>query len=140
MPTITKVFVDTNVFVALSDERDSTHGKAISLKDKLKIKAVKLFTSSDVIGETLTVMSKKLGKKKAVDFFNKFKDYGIKEIFISEDIHKEARKFFAGVKSKNVSFIDCSSAIVMKKYKIEAIFSFDEDFKILGVKLIGEIL
>ena len=139
MLTTYKVFVDTNVFVALSDERDSTHGKAISLKDKLKIKAVKLFTSSDVIGETLTVMSKKLGKKKAVDFFNKFKDYGIKEIFISEDIHKEARKFFAGVKSKNVSFIDCSSVVAMRRNKIKVAFTFDEDFRSLGIKLAEDV-
>lgn len=138
MPTTSKAFVDTNVFVATRNENDPTHKKAIRLFDYLKKNSIQLYTSSDVIGETLTVMSKKLGKAIAADWFNDYKKSEVKEIFVDEDIHEEARNLFFQVRSKNISFIDCSSAVAMKKNKINVIFTFDEHFKKLGVRLLGE--
>jgi len=43
------------------------------------------------------------------------------------------------VSSKNISFIDCSSAVAMKRNKIKTIFSFDKDFKKLGVNLAADV-
>jgi len=134
MPTISKIFIDTNVFVAIKDDKDSTHDRAILLLKTLKSKKVRFFTSSDVIGESITVISKKLGKLAAIEFLNHANNYA-KEIFIDKFLHKEAKDFFKRVKSKKISFIDCSSVVAMKRNKIKAIFSFDRDFKQLGVIL-----
>lgn len=135
-----RVFVDTNVFVALRDLNDSTHQEAVKLSANLLKRKVEWFTSSDVIGETLTVMSRKLGRQVAVDWYQDFKKGGIKEIFVDDFPHKTARRFFGKVKSKTISFVDCSSVVVMKKNKIDAIFSFDEDFRKMGVKLLGDLV
>lgn len=137
MPTISKVFVDTNVFVALRDENDSTHKRAKRLLLKLNSEEATLFTSSDVIGETLTVLSKKLGKSHAVEFARKV-GVMVEEIFITEVIHQKARELFLRAGSKNISFIDCSSVIAMKSAKIPVAFTFDQHFKTLGVKLLRE--
>lgn len=134
---ISEVFVDTNVFVTIRDNTDSTHKKALKISEYLSKNKVRLATSSDVIGETLTVISKKLGKKIAIDWYKDFKNSSIREIFIDDKIHSETRKFFAKIKSKNISFIDCSSVVAMKRNKIKYIFSFDEDFRGLGVKLLN---
>lgn len=135
MPTISKIFIDTNVFVAIKDDNDSTHDRAmLLLKTLKKSKKVKFYTSSDVIGESLTVISKKLGKLAAIEFLSQFKNYA-HEIFIDKYLHQETRDFFRRVKSKNISFIDCSSVVAMKRHKIKTIFSFDQDFKSLGVQL-----
>lgn len=134
-----KVFIDTNIFVALRDETDSTHAKAIHFYEVLKSDNTKFITSSDIIAESLTVISKKLGKRSAIDFLDGIGAFA-KEIFIDENLHKETRKFFRRIKSKNISFVDCSSVIAMKKNKLDTIFSFDEDFKKLGVKLLSDIV
>lgn len=139
MPTIFKVFVDTNVFVAIRDTRDSTHNQAVRLATKLSELKVKLVTSSDILGETLTVLSKKLGKEVCRDWYKDFQQNGPSEIFIDQYLHKEARDLFKRVKSKNISFIDCSSAVAMRRNKIKAIFSFDKDFRKLGVKLATDV-
>lgn len=138
MPTISKVFVDTNIFVAIRDTRDSTHGRAVKIYEEFKAKKVKFFTSSDVISETLTVLAKKLGKLAAIDFLDNFSVL-TKEIFIDKYLHQGTREFFKRVKSKNISFIDCSSVVAMKRNKIKTIFSFDKDFKKLGVKLAADV-
>ncbi len=139
MPTISKVFVDTNVFVAIRDIKDSTHSRAVKIYEEFKSKKVKFFTSSDVIGETLTVLAKKLGKPVAKEFLDNFSVL-TREIFIDPLLHKESRDFFKRVKSKNISFIDCSSAVAMRRNKIKIIFSFDKDFRKLGVKLAADVL
>lgn len=138
MPTISKVFIDTNVFVAFKDNKDSTYKRARELYKILKLKKFKFFTSSDVIGESLTVISKKLGKLAANEFLSEIHTYA-KEIFIDKYLHKESRDVFKRIKSKNISFIDCSSAVAMKRKKIKIIFSFDKDFRKLGVKLAADV-
>ena len=138
MPMISKAFIDTNVFVAFKDDNDSTHKRARELYKVLKLKKVKFFTSSDVIGESLTVISKKMGKSAAIEFLSKIHAYA-KEIFIDRYVHKEARDLFKRIKSKTISFIDCSSVVAMKRNKIKTIFSFDKDFKKLGVKLVADV-
>lgn len=134
MPTVSKVFVDTNVFVALRDTKDSTHRRAVSLYKELKLKKTKFLTSSDVIGETVTILARKLGKQSALDFLKTVNSL-TQEIFIDAFLHKESRDLFKRIKSKNISFIDCSSVVAMKRHKIKIIFSLDQDFKKLGVEL-----
>jgi len=140
MPTITKVFIDTNIFVAIRDINDSTHERAVEISNRLEKEGIKLYTSSDVLGETLTVLSKKLGKSVVNDWYKDFVKSSVKEIFIDEVTHRETREFFSRVKSKNVSFIDCSNVVAMKRNKIKVIFSFDEDFRGMGMKLLGDVI
>lgn len=130
----------TNVFVATRDFNDSTHKKAIELSNFLLNREADWLTSSEVIGETLTVMSQKLGKQVALDWYKDFEKGGIKEIFVDEILHKTARRFFKKIRSKNVSFVDCSSVIAMKRNKINIIFSFDKDFRKMGVGLLGDLM
>jgi len=140
MRMISKVFVDTNVFVAIRDTTDTTHIRAIKISEYLHNHKVKWCTSSDIIGETLTVMSKKLGKAICVDWYKDFRNSRIEEIFVDEKLHKEARSAFKQIRSKNTSFIDCSSVVAMKRNKIKYIFSFDEDFRKMGMKLIEDVV
>lgn len=140
MHMISEVFVDTNVFVTIRDNTDSTHKKALKISEYISKNKIKWATSSDVIGETLTVISKKLGKEIAIDWYKDFKNSSIREIFIDEATHRETRKFFTKVKSKNISFIDCSNVIAMKRNKIKHIFSFDEYFRKMGVELLSDAI
>lgn len=140
MHTITKVFVDTSVFVSLADNSDPNHENAIRLSEIIAKNKTSLYTSSDVIGETLTVISRKLGKNETHKFYRTYLCGVIKEIFIDKYIHNQTRDFFFKIKSKNISFIDCSSVIVMKRNKIQTIFSFDEHFKKMGVKLLSDVV
>lgn len=138
-PNPNEAFIDTNIFAAVRDSEDPTHKKAIKLFDYIEKNSIQLFTSSDVIGETVTLLSRKLGKEIAKDWFYDYQKSGIVEIFIDSGIHAKARDLFFSTKSKNITFIDCSCVIAMKKNKIEYAFTFDKHFKKLGAKLLSEI-
>lgn len=131
-----KVFVDTSAFVSLHDGNDPNHKKAFDLALRLDKKSAELFTSSDVVGESLTVISRKMGKVKAAEFINNFKTNGVREIFIDEELHEKTKKLFLTVKSKNISFIDCSNIVAMKKRGIKQIFAFDQDFRKMRVTML----
>lgn len=135
---VSKIFVDTNIFVATRDFNDSTHQKALKLTKYMEGKNCAWYTSSDVVGETLTVISQKLGKDIASDWHKDFLKSGIRVIFVDQLIHKKAKEFFLKTKQKNISFVDCSCVIAMKESNIDTIFSFDKDFKKMGMKLLGE--
>ena len=94
MLTASNIFVDTSAFVSLWDDKDPNHIKAIRIQSKLKELKVNVYVSSDIIGETLTVISRKLGKENAIDFLEKIQESNVQEIFIDEFLHKETRKFF----------------------------------------------
>ncbi len=85
------------------------------------------------------MVSRKLGKPHAREFAREAEKMA-EEIFISQEMHEKARKLFFKITSKNISFIDCSSAIAMEQAKIDAVFTFDKHFKSLGAKLIEDIL
>jgi len=137
--TITKIFIDTNVFVALEDEADSTHKRAIEISQYLlKQNNVKYYTSSEVISETLTVISRKLGKEVAKKFVKKHKNSHMIDIFFDENLYRKTVNTYLKLKQNSISFVDCSNVVIMRKYKIKYIFSFDEDFKKMGVELLGD--
>ena len=130
-----KIFVDTNVFYALRDKNDSTHKKAVKILDEIQEKNISLFTSSYVIGETLTLISLRLGKRQAIEFVEQVEVLA-EEIFITRENHMSTINLFLKQKSKNISFIDCSSVVVMKENGIKYAFTFDKHFEKLGVKLL----
>lgn len=141
MPTISSIFIDTNVFVALEDISDSTHDKAVAISEYLvKQSGIKYFTSSEVVAETFTVLSRKLGNEAVKLFLAKHQKSNIIDIFLDEQLYKETVKRFVEIKKAKVSFVDCSNVIIMKRNKIGIIFSFDEDFRKMGVGLLGDLV
>lgn len=121
------LFVDSSAFVSLYDEKDSLNSRAWELLKKIPDEW-SIYTSSEVISETLTVISQKLGKHKCAYFYDQVL-YGIEMIMIDINIFNEAIDLFKKIKSKNVSFVDCTSFVICKQHKIKTVFTFDQHFK-----------
>lgn len=109
----------------------------MSVLKRLDDNGVVLVTSTDVLGETLTVISRKLGKSMAREFYDSFVlGSAMKILLVGDMVQSEAINLFFRARSKKVSYIDCSSVVMMKQNKIELAFTFDRHFKQLGVKLV----
>ena len=135
---MTKFFIDTDAFIALNDESDLLHQKANKIWQKLALLKEKYsaYTSTNVLLETLTIVSQRLGKMKAIQLLGELRSGAFIVIHPSESTVFEAEKIFCRIKSKNVSYADCLSFAVMKQKKINLIFSFDKDFKKMGFSLL----
>lgn len=124
-----RVFVDANIFVALVNEKDSTHHKALKLMAKLAKHDPQLFTSSDIIKEAATIISQRIDHNSAIKFLNEIETGDIKMIFVDHQLHEEGLEEFKKQTSKNISCVDAISFVIMQKYDIPVVFTFDRDFR-----------
>lgn len=131
-------FVDSNIYVALFDDNDRTHSRATELQKKITSSDFKLLTSSNIVSECLTIISQKLGKPFALKFLKGLEESGTEVLFVDELIYNEALRLFPKIKSKNVSFVDCTSFVIMKNRGIKVVFTFDQHFKSQGFKLLSD--
>lgn len=133
------VFVDSDAFVALSKKDDSSFIKANKILNNLKLQKARLCTSNYVFSETITVISKKVGRMAALSYIGILKSlqnpFTVR--WMDENIENIAIEIFRQQTSKNVSFVDCANMAVVKHDHIDAIFSFDEIYRKNGFKLLS---
>ncbi len=119
------VFIDSSFIIALADESDQFHRKAVELLPKLG----KNRTISDlVLSESVTAVGARLGSGpgKAV-FDNLLYDPSMKVVFGNKRLYQRALPIFlrhGGV----LSFSDALSVRIMHDQKITELASFDSDF------------
>lgn len=133
---MTSIFIDTTAFRSLFDPRDACAKKAAGILRRLP-KTAKLITTDYIIDETYTGLLTRSGYKYALIFDQAFikGDWQIEWIspqrFIrTQDVFRRYNK------DKVWSFTDCSSFVVIKELKIPAAFSFDKNFRQMGIKIL----
>lgn len=132
-----RIFVDSSVLFSLKCPTDRDHVKAHSLLNKLSKKEVISFISTEVISECVSLTSRRLGKKVAISLLDELRSGSYTIVNCELDTLFEAEAIFREVASKNVSYCDCVSFAVMRRYGILWAFSFDEHFKKQGFKRLG---
>ena len=138
-----KLFIDTSAFVARLDKKDTCHGAAIETFDAIArglYKYNKLYTSNYVLDESVTHV---LYRTKRHDHALRMLDLitnsrYINMLWVTEDVQDRAIFLFRKYTDKILSITDCTSAVLMNDYGMDAIFTFDSDFKVLGFKTIPE--
>ncbi len=136
-----RIFVDSNIFYSLKDEKDSNHKKVSKIYKKLfEDSSTVIVTSTQIFSETVTLLSQRVSKLAAIDFWNDSKAMEI--TYLSKEVFQEALNIFKETKTKNISFADCTTIAICRKrkYKIDALFSFDKHFEVPGIKLLHKIL
>lgn len=133
-PSRDSIFVDTSAFFALADRTDRFHSLAVKF---LEENQAPLVTSSPVIHETITLIRMRLGHEPAVRFGERLLDETITPVIqLTKADEKEAWSIFRRHNDKRLSFVDCTSFALMKRYGIHAAFAFDDDFRQFGAWIV----
>ncbi|OGG19822.1 hypothetical protein A3D03_01005 [Candidatus Gottesmanbacteria bacterium RIFCSPHIGHO2_02_FULL_40_13] len=130
------IFVDTSAWFAIYNPSDSHHQQSLKIAKSLQDQNIARVTSNIIITETLTLISMRVGKKEALTLGNMYTASNLQVVFTDQELHQKAWEIFQSIKDKDVSFADCSSFAVMEALGIKKAFSFDEDFKRYGFKLL----
>lgn len=125
------VFIDSSALIALWDQDDSNHPEAIEKSQELQRKQAVIFISNIIAGEVLTVLSMKLGIKIANQCGEMLQR--LNTVFVDESLHQKAWDGFQKRTSKNLSFFDYTSWAIIREFNMDKVFTFDRDFKKLGV-------
>lgn len=134
---MTNIFVDTDALVAVHDGKDASHKKALHILEEISILPHVLYTSLNILLEALTMISQRVSKEYAISVLDELRSGKYIVIHPDEQTIAQAEDIFRAIKSKNVSYSDCVSFAVMRRYGIERVFSFDIHFKKMGFKRIG---
>ena len=126
------IFVDSCAWFALFVESSEDHDQAIEWRD---VNTSRLLTTDYVVDETLTLLTARGHKYRALgfgaQFFGPSRDlaalYRVDEYDLSE-----AWDVFRKFTDKQWSFTDCTSYVVMRRLGIDTAFTFDEHFRQFG--------
>ena len=123
------IFIDTGAYLALFHKRDQHHQECCEFWERIKNSNCIPITTNHIIDELATLLARR------TDY--NFASRKLHEIYASEYpvIYRSDRKdelealeLFEKFADQKVSFTDCISFAILKKLKIEQVFSFDRHF------------
>ena len=85
--------------------------------------------TSDIIAETLTVLSHKDGQKTARGFLDFAQEPSKNDLIIlprQEKFFQKALQVFGGQEKKGTSYVDCHNVVIMREFGLDNILSFDK--------------
>ncbi len=127
------IFIDTSAWLALADNDDAHHKKAVSAYPSLLKFHSALVTSNLVIAESYILILKELGHKAAISFLEGIKTSPrILKVYSNEKIEADAEEILAKYDDHNFSYTDAVSFAIMKELKIKKAFCFDKHFMTAG--------
>ncbi|OGD85907.1 hypothetical protein A2164_02995 [Candidatus Curtissbacteria bacterium RBG_13_35_7] len=135
-----KIFIDTSAWLAYYLSNDRNHLKIKKLLKGLIANKAIIYTSNDVIDETITRLIYTTHPR----FVKKFVDLlkaGIKtgnliELWVDELLQQEAFELAIKFSEHKLSLTDCTIIILVKRFNINLLVSLDSDFKKVGVNVL----
>lgn len=132
-----RAFIDSNFFIALLKQNDECHQKAQRVLFAVKDNPIVFYTSYYIVDETATVLSMRISKGTANQFLQSLADTDFPILLeVNNELRLQSYKLFTTLDDKNISIIDCYSAVLMKMHDIKRCFTFDYHFKKLGFEIL----
>ena len=133
---MSRVFVDTWAWYALTDPNDADHELARLANDELLDAAHTFVITNFVLDETLTLVRYNIGHAAAVKFRHTLDQliaaHLVQFVRIGEDHEAAAWRTFERYADQEFSYTDCTSFSVMRALKLTHIFTGDSHFATMG--------
>jgi predicted nucleic acid-binding protein len=132
-----RIFCDTSFFYACADIADMYHWRAMALAGAALSRSTQLWTTWDVISETITLLRYRHSSAAALRFLDSVKP-GLYVVDYGAGTRVEAEQVFRRhSRDHRLSFCDAISFVVVTML-LERMpcFAFDEDFRRLGLTVI----
>lgn len=123
------ILIDSDALIALINEKDGLHQKALKIKNKLNRLGSIFVISRYIIAETATFLTLRISKKTANQFLKDLSHHQILIIDPHEELEKLTRKLFFKQKSRQVTYFDCANMAILSRYHWKTIFSFDKHYR-----------
>lgn len=134
-----EVFVDSSGWYAMVDADDPNHVAAVRTLRRLTEGRRVLVSTNHVIGETYTLLRKRLGLRLAHGFLQYVRtDPAVQRTFVPEEWEDEAERLLEQFDDPLFSYVDAVSFVTMRRLRILEALAFDRDFAIAGFTLAGD--
>jgi len=124
------IFLDTSAIYALADKADPNHDTAYRKFDLALKSGETFFLHNYVLIESAALLQARLGLPSAIIFLKDAKSFEVE--WIDQDLHEEAAEELERIGKRGISFVDCTSFLVMRRKGIQKVLAFDPDFQDQG--------
>lgn len=141
IPTFLTIINDADAIIALVNENDANHEKAVTISGMLTKQQATVLTPVTSVIEAITALKRAINRPDlAKEIVAACQNGNIATIDVPADILPEAIPFFNPDSSKQDTMFDAVIAAMAKRYNADAIFSFDKGYKKTGILLVAEAL
>lgn len=134
---MSRVFVDTSAFVALRNRAEREHEAARRTLAELVAEGARMFTSSDVFGETYTALLRRVGHREALAWGRHMRAGAAIEIVTVDDaVADDAWGLLEQHADKAWSHVDATSFALMEREGSTSAFAFDRHFQQRGLRVL----
>lgn len=128
------LFLDSSFFIALLNEKDSEHHRAVEVFDEVASGSMgSVYTSDYVFDEAVTFTLTRTGRPDlALRMGRLILGEGTPPlaavVMVDDTVFAESWRIFQRLAAKGLSFTDCTSLALMKSFRVDRILSFDAGF------------
>jgi len=123
-------FVDTSFWYALADRSDRRHSQAHQLRTA---ESARLVTSNHVLGETWTLVGRRLGHRTAIEVVDAiFAVASLEVMSVDATVEADAWRWLRRHDERAYSFVDATSFALMRVRRVREALAFDGDFNAAG--------
>ncbi len=134
------IIVDADALISFINEEDANHLKAKKLMQYLADMQASLLYPSTAICEAVTVLRTKLNRPAdAGRVMTKLQNGDFPLQAVDQEIINHAASLFDPQASKKNTLFDAVVAAIAKRLDADAIFSFDEWYKKIGIPLVSAL-
>lgn len=120
-----KVFVDTSALYATLDAADQAHPEAADVFGSMH--GAELITHNYVVVETVALVQRRLGVSAVRDLTEGLLR-PVRVVWVDRDLHGAALTALLASRQRQVSLVDHTSFLLMRREGISTAFAFDPDF------------
>lgn len=133
------VLADTSGWYALLSARDTEHAAAVRHFGRLAAQRRGIVTTNHVVGETYTLIRRRLGSRAALAFLERIRlDPFVRRVFVPDVWEDEAERLLEQYDDQPFSYVDATSFVAMRHLGIQEALGFDQDFVVAGFILLGD--
>jgi predicted nucleic acid-binding protein len=131
-------FVDSGAWIALALSRDPLHPPARERWDILQRAGARLHTSIPVVIESFTFLARNANRDAALAWKESIYEPGTVKILPCElrDL-EQSWEYFRRADLHQLSAVDATSFVIMRRSRIRLAFAFDQHFSVAGFRLVG---
>ena len=131
------IFIDSGAIIARYIVSDDKHCLSLSFWAKLEKDSLPLVTSSLVLAESITYLSRRMGNYFAVQRIQAiYQSRAFRVLRPEEEDELLALSLMEKYADQKVGFTDCVSFVLMKRERIKRVFTFDRHFEYAGFTVV----
>jgi predicted nucleic acid-binding protein len=120
---------DTSFWIALSAARDAHHDEAVELWSRQE---EPVLVTNHIAGETWTFLRRRAGHAAAMAALAVFRSQEVRLFHVQDKVESEAWKWLARHDERSYSFVDATSFVTMRRFRVREALAFDGDFTAAG--------